>query len=139
MCWKAITRCKSSRVCLRVSEQSGIVLLGNWRGIPLYVSEEQYQDATGTMQYYVPPKEVLVAATGIQGVIAMTRTFEAAFGVGLVEGPQADLRSLSAVERSCQEWLLHKLPATRPLAFPARKGVKACQVPRGRLSTPVQA
>jgi hypothetical protein len=44
-----------------------------------------------------------------------------------------------AQERSCQEWLLHKLPDMRAFAFLARKGVKACQVPRGRLSTPVQA
>jgi hypothetical protein len=51
-------------------EQFGIVLLGNWRGIPLYVSEEQYEDNTGAMKYYVPPKEVLVAATGIQGMMA---------------------------------------------------------------------
>jgi hypothetical protein len=51
-------------------EQFGIVLLGNWRGIPLYVSEEQYEDNTGAMKYYVPPKEVLVASTGIQGVMA---------------------------------------------------------------------
>jgi hypothetical protein len=51
-------------------EQFGIVLLGNWRGIPLYVSEEQYGDSTGAMKYYVPPKEVLVASTGVQGMMA---------------------------------------------------------------------
>ena len=51
-------------------ESFGIVLLGNWRGIPLYVSEEQYEDSSGTMTYFVPPKEVLVAASGIQGVMA---------------------------------------------------------------------
>ena len=48
----------------------GVVLLGNWRGIPLYVSEEQYEDNTGAMKYYVPPKEVLVAATSVQGTMA---------------------------------------------------------------------
>ena len=47
-----------------------IVLLGTWRGVPLYVSEEQYEDADGTMKYFVPEKEVLVAATGVQGVMA---------------------------------------------------------------------
>jgi hypothetical protein len=51
-------------------QQFGIVLLGNWRGIPLYVSEEQYEDIDGSMKYYVPPTEVLVASTGIQGVMA---------------------------------------------------------------------
>jgi Phage major capsid protein E len=51
-------------------EQFKIVLLGTWRGIPLYVSEEQYEHTDGTMKYYVPPKEVLVAATGIQGMMA---------------------------------------------------------------------
>ena len=38
-------------------EQFGIVLLGTWRGINLYVSEEQYEHTDE--QYYVPPKEVL--------------------------------------------------------------------------------
>jgi Phage major capsid protein E len=38
-------------------EQFGIVLLGNWRGIPLYVSEEQYEDNTGA-------DEVLCSAEG---------------------------------------------------------------------------
>jgi Phage major capsid protein E len=51
-------------------EQFGIVLLGTWRGISLYVSEEQYEDATGAMKYFVPEKEVLVAATDIQGIMA---------------------------------------------------------------------
>ena len=51
-------------------EQFGVVLLGTWRGIPLYVSEEQYEDTDGTMKYFVPEKEVLVAATGIQSVMA---------------------------------------------------------------------
>ena len=47
-------------------EQFGIVLLGTCTRIPLYVSEEQYEDVDGTMKYYVPPKEVLVAATGVR-------------------------------------------------------------------------
>ena len=51
-------------------EQFGIVLLGTWRGIPLYVSEEQYEAADGSMKYFVPEKEVLVAATGLQGTMA---------------------------------------------------------------------
>jgi hypothetical protein len=51
-------------------EQFGIVLLGTWRGVPLYVSEEQYEDTNGTMKYFVPEKEVLVAATGVQGIMA---------------------------------------------------------------------
>jgi hypothetical protein len=48
----------------------GVTALGTWRGIPLYASEEQYEDAAGTMKYYVPPKEVLVAASGIQSTMA---------------------------------------------------------------------
>ena len=47
-------------------EQFGVVLLGTWRGVKLYVSEEQYEDTDGSMKYFVPEKEVLVAATGIQ-------------------------------------------------------------------------
>jgi Phage major capsid protein E len=48
----------------------GVTALGTWRGIPLYASEEQYEDSDGTMKYYVPPKEVLVAASGIQSTMA---------------------------------------------------------------------
>ena len=50
-------------------EQFGVVLLGTWRGINLYVSEEQYEDTDGTMKYFVPEKEVLIAASGIQNVM----------------------------------------------------------------------
>jgi hypothetical protein len=49
-------------------EQFGVVLLGTWRGIPLYVSEEQYEDVDGSMKFFVPEKEVLVAATGLQNL-----------------------------------------------------------------------
>jgi hypothetical protein len=48
----------------------GVVQLGTWRGIPLYVSEEQYEDTDGTMKFYVPPKEVLVAASSVQSTMA---------------------------------------------------------------------
>jgi hypothetical protein len=48
----------------------GVTALGTWRGIPLYASEEQYEDSDETMKYYVPPKEVLVAASGIQSTMA---------------------------------------------------------------------
>ena len=51
-------------------EQFGVVVLGTWRGIPLYVSEEQYEDTDGSMKYFIPEKEVLVAASGIQNVMA---------------------------------------------------------------------
>ena len=42
------------RSCTAEFEQFGVVLLGTWRGIPLYVSEEQYEDTDGTMKYFVP-------------------------------------------------------------------------------------
>ena len=48
----------------------GVVSIGSWRGLNLYVSEEQYEDVDGVMKFYVPPKEVLVASTGIQSVMA---------------------------------------------------------------------
>lgn len=60
-------------------EQFGVVLLGTWRGIPLYVSEEQYEDNTG-MHYFVPEKEVLIAATGIQSVMAYAGVAQASDG-----------------------------------------------------------
>ena len=46
----------------------------------LYVSEEQYEDTDGTMKYYVPEKEVLVAATGIQNVMAYAGVAQASDG-----------------------------------------------------------
>jgi hypothetical protein len=48
----------------------GVVSIGTWRGLTLYVSEEQYEKTDGTMAYFVPPKEVLVAATSVQGTMA---------------------------------------------------------------------
>ena len=48
----------------------GVTALGTWRGIPLYASEEQYEDTDGSLKYYVPPKDVLVAASGIQSAMA---------------------------------------------------------------------
>jgi major capsid protein E len=61
-------------------EQFGVVLLGTWRGVNLYVSEEMCEDTDGTMKYYVPEKEVLVAATGIQSVMAYAGIAQASDG-----------------------------------------------------------
>ena len=61
-------------------EQYGVVALGNWRGITLYVSEEQYEDTDGTMKYFVPEKECLIAATGIQNVMAYAGVAQASEG-----------------------------------------------------------
>ncbi len=61
-------------------EQFGVVLLGNWRGIPQFVSEEQYEHTDGSMKYFVPEKEVLVAATGIQSVMAYAGVAQASDG-----------------------------------------------------------
>ena len=44
----------------------GVTALGTLRGIPLYVSEEQYEDQDGSMKFYCPPDQVLVAASGVQ-------------------------------------------------------------------------
>jgi hypothetical protein len=48
----------------------GVVILGTWRQLPLYVSESVYEAADGTVHYYVPANKVLVAATGLQNKIA---------------------------------------------------------------------
>ena len=75
-------------------EQFGVVLLGTWRGIPLYVSEEQYEDSGGVMRYFVPEKEVLVAATGIQSVMAYAGIAQAdddGKGMSVYEGRRVPL------------------------------------------------
>ena len=48
----------------------GITLLGNYRGLPLYASESQYTDVDGSSKYFVPADKVLVAASGLQGILA---------------------------------------------------------------------
>jgi len=45
----------------------GVQSLGNYRGLPLYVCESEYEDANGTMKPYVPPDQVLIAATSLAG------------------------------------------------------------------------
>jgi hypothetical protein len=72
----------------------GVVQLGTWRGIPLYVSEEQCEDTDGTMKYYVPPKEVLVAASGVQSTMAFAAVAQVnAEGTGMepIEGRRIPL------------------------------------------------
>ena len=51
-------------------EQFGIVLLGTWRGIPLYVSEEQYEHTDGTMKYFVPAEGSSGRGHGRSGIMA---------------------------------------------------------------------
>jgi hypothetical protein len=41
-------------VLSREFEQFGVVNLGMWRGVSLYVPEEQYEDTDGTIKYFVP-------------------------------------------------------------------------------------
>jgi hypothetical protein len=48
----------------------GVVLLGTYRGLPLYASETQYTDVDGSSKYFVPADKVLVAASGLQGTLA---------------------------------------------------------------------
>jgi hypothetical protein len=48
----------------------GVTLLGQYRGVSLYVSETQFTDLDGSKKYYVPPDTVLVAASGVQGTLS---------------------------------------------------------------------
>lgn len=73
-------------------EQFGVVLFGTWRGIGLFVSEEQYEDSGGVMRYFVLEKEVLVAATGIQSVMAYAGVSQASDGgMDIYEGRRIPL------------------------------------------------
>jgi hypothetical protein len=45
----------------------GVQSLGTYRGLPLYVYEAEYQDTDGTMKPYVPPDNVLIAASSLGG------------------------------------------------------------------------
>ena len=48
----------------------GIQSLGTYRGIPLYVYEAEYLNSAGAMTPYVPPDNVLVAASSLGGTMA---------------------------------------------------------------------
>ena len=48
----------------------GIQSLGTYRGIPLYVYEAEYLNSSGAMTPYVPPDNVLVAASSLGGTMA---------------------------------------------------------------------
>ena len=50
--------------------QYGVVLLGTWRGIPLYVSEEQYEDRRRHDEIFRPAEGSAVAASGVQSTMA---------------------------------------------------------------------
>jgi hypothetical protein len=45
----------------------GVQSLGTYRGLPLFVDEAEYQDSDGSMRPYVPPDNVLVAASSLGG------------------------------------------------------------------------
>ena len=82
--------------------QYGVVSLGTWRGLTLYVSEEQYEDTDGTMKYYVPPKEVLVASTGIQSTMAYAGVAQGdndGKGMSVYEGRRVPLHLLGHQRR----------------------------------------
>ena len=70
----------------------GVTALGTWRGIPLYASEEQYEDTDGSLKYYVPPKDVLVAASGIQSAMAYAAA----------TGTKRPRKKLLAKSRACE-------------------------------------
>ena len=48
----------------------GIQSLGTYRGIPLYVYEAEYLNSAGTLTPYVPPDNVLIAASSLGGTMA---------------------------------------------------------------------
>jgi hypothetical protein len=76
----------------RYSEEArewGVTILGTWRQLPLYISESVYEAVDGSINYYMPPNVVLVAATGLQNKMAyagVSQAFEDASGMGLFEG-----------------------------------------------------
>jgi Phage major capsid protein E len=67
----------------------GIQSLGTYRGIPLYVYEAEYLDAAGALQPFVPPDNVLVAASALGGTMAYA-------GVAQVDAAETGLRVFAA-------------------------------------------
>jgi hypothetical protein len=70
----------------------GVTQLGTFRGVALVVDETVYEDAAGVLIPFVPPKVVLVAASGLAGSMAyagVSQVNEDESGMAVVEGPRA--------------------------------------------------
>ena len=48
----------------------GVQSLGNYRGVPLYVRESEYEDSDGSMKAFVPADVVLIASSAAAGSFA---------------------------------------------------------------------
>jgi hypothetical protein len=67
----------------------GIQSLGTYRGIPLYVYEAEYLNSAGAMTPYVPPDNVLIAASALGGTMAYA-------GVAQVNDTESSLNVFAA-------------------------------------------
>ena len=95
----------------------GVTLLGTYRGLPLYVDETQYLDATGTMRPYVPVDNVLVAASALGGTMAYA-------GVAQVDQAESSLNVYAGrrvpvvVHEALEDYRKLRL-SSRPVPVPA--------------------
>ena len=67
----------------------GVQSLGTYRGLPIFVYDAEYQDANGAMKPYVPPDNVLVAASALGGTMAYA-------GIAQVDGAESGLSIFAA-------------------------------------------
>ena len=54
----------------------GVVQLGTWRGIPLFVDEAEYEDFDGSMKDYVPRNDVLIVCSAVLGLRCISQVNE---------------------------------------------------------------
>ena len=92
----------------------GVQSLGTYRGIPLYVYEAEYLNSAGAMTPYVPPDNVLVAASSLGGTMAYA-------GIAQVDAARAASASTPAEE--CRSW------PSRPWKTTGNSGLSSRPVP----------
>lgn len=67
----------------------GVQSLGTYRGIPLYVYEAEYLNSAGALTPYVPPDNVLIAASSLGGTMAYA-------GIAQVDAAESGLKVYAA-------------------------------------------
>ena len=95
----------------------GIQSLGTYRGIPLYVYEAEYLNSAGAMTPYVPPDNVLVAASSLGGTMAyagVAQVDASESGLSVFAGRRVPVVAFEALE----DYRKFRL-SSRPVPVPA--------------------